>query len=91
MLNKLLPIFFAIIINNDNSFDIIGKVYDLNNSEDLAGVQVRSFYDTTYTNLNGSFKINCLSDTTKLIFNYCSYESDTLYVSEIYKKFSEKN
>jgi hypothetical protein len=90
MLNKLLVILFGLMLNTNNQYSVLGKVYDINTKEELVGVEIISDCDTVYTDINGCFKIKCNSDTTNLIIKYCSYEIDTENVTKICEKFLEK-
>lgn len=87
MLKSLFPLLVVLIQSTHSSDKIMGKVFDEDTKEELTGVRIISDCDTTYSDLSGNFKINVLSDTTKLVFSLVSYEGDTLDVNEFYNRF----
>ena len=69
--------------SNITKKEISGIVYDKETKEILVGVKVITDTDTTYTDFDGKFKIKNDSLTTKIRFDYISYERYSETISSI--------
>lgn len=59
---------------------IYGKVIDKNTKESLVGVKIEVGNQITYTDLNGDFSINNISDSVE--FSLISYKSEKIEINK---------
>lgn len=79
MIKLLTTLAFVISIALTENNKITGYVIDNNTGEKLAGVMVMTETDTTYSDLDGHFTLPNINDSTKIWFEYISYEiKDTI-------------
>ena len=90
MLKEMLILSFIISLQTSTFPKITGKIIDKQTQEELVGVRIISDSDTTYSDINGDFEINTLTDTSNLIFYFISYQSNTLNVNTDYEYLSKK-
>ena len=90
MLKEILILSLIISLQTSTFPKITGKIIDKQTQEELVGVKIISDSDTTYSDMNGNFTINTLTNTSNLTFSYISYQSDTLNVMKKYEYFTKK-
>lgn len=74
--------FILLNMNSDNK-TYSGFIYDNNSNEALTGVRIISDVDTVYTDFDGYFEIDVVSDTTKLQYSLISYEEDDFFIKKL--------
>jgi hypothetical protein len=81
-MNNLLLILSFFITTTFGS-KINGYIYDKNTNETLTGVRIISNNDTTYSDLNGYFELENITDITYIQLKLVSYENkDTIIIKD---------